>query len=234
MLEIKALNHFYGAIHAIKDIDLTINKGEIVALIGGNGAGKTTTLRRISGLLDNKGDGQIIFQDKDINKTRAEKIAMLGISQVLEGRHIFAQLTVKENLIMGAFNKKVKVDEMIDHVYSLFPRLEEREKQKGGTLSGGEQQMLAVGRALMSDPEVLMMDEPSLGLAPIIVKEIFGIIKKINQQGKTILLVEQNSKAALNIAHRGYVIESGKICMSDSAENLLNNEEVKKSYLGEE
>ena len=233
ILKIESLHYHYGGIQALHGIDLTVSRGEIVALIGGNGAGKTTTLRTVSGLLGAPSSGKIIFQGEDITNKKAEWIAAHGVSQVLEGRHVFSKLTVYENLLMGAFGKNTDFKKSLEYVYSIFPRLEEREQQEGGTLSGGEQQMLAVGRALMSKPEILMMDEPSLGLAPIIIKEIFEIIKKINENGTTILLIEQNSKAALNVAHRGYVIESGKIVLSDTAEALLNNEDVKRSYLGE-
>lgn len=233
VLKLESLDYRYGAIHALRGISLEVKEGEIVALIGGNGAGKTTTLRCISGLLDKPHSGDIKFHSHSILKLRPEQIAAKGIMQVLEGRHIFAKLTVKENLMLGAFNKEVNYNESLEYVYSLFPVLKEREQQEGGTLSGGEQQMLALGRALMSKPRILMMDEPSLGLAPIIVKDIFEMIHQINKDGTTILLVEQNSKAALNIADRGYVIENGEIVLTDSSNNLLNNEEVKKSYLGE-
>jgi len=234
VLEVKDFHFYYGAIHAIKGISMYVNEGEIVALIGGNGAGKTTTLRSISGLLGPINHGEIFFNGELINKKKPHKIAAAGLSQVLEGRHVFPQLTVKENLMLGAYSRKdIKgIQEDLEYVFHLFPRLKEREKQLSGTLSGGEQQMLAVGRSLMQRPKLLMMDEPSLGLAPIIVKEIFKTIKKIKDDGMTILLVEQNSKAALSIADRGYVLETGNIILSDTAEGLINNEEVKKSYLG--
>jgi len=233
ILEIESLIYHYGSIQALRGIDVKVDEGEIVALIGGNGAGKTTTLQCISGLLGPSSSGDIRFLGESIISRRAEWIAANGITHVLEGRHIFSKLTVKENLRMGFFGKTGNFKNTLGYVYELFPRLLEREEQEGGTLSGGEQQMLAVGRALMSKPKLLMMDEPSLGLAPIIVKEIFEIIKKINEDGTTILLVEQNSKAALNVADRGYVVESGQIVIADSAKNLLNNEDIKKSYLGE-
>lgn len=233
LLEIQSLQYHYGSIQALHGIDIKVDEGEIVALIGGNGAGKTTTLRCISGLLGASSSGDIRYMGESIIARRAEWIASKGIMHVLEGRHIFSKLTVKENLRMGFFGKTDNFKNALGYVYELFPRLQEREQQEGGTLSGGEQQMLAVGRALMSKPKLLMMDEPSLGLAPIIVKEIFEIIKKINEDGTTILLVEQNSKAALNVATRGYVVENGQIVIADSAEGLLHNEDVKKSYLGE-
>jgi len=234
ILKIEDLHFHYGAVHALKGIDISVQKGEIVAILGSNGAGKTTTLRCISGLLGHPWKGKILFNGADITKKRAERIASSGISHVLEGRHIFPKLTVKENLVMGAFSKSRPFSKGIDYVYRLFPRLKEREKQEGGTLSGGEQQMLAVGRALMSNPDILLMDEPSLGLAPLIVKEIFAIIKQINQDGVTILLVEQNSKAALNVASRGYVMVNGEVAFTNTAENLMTDENVRKKYLGEE
>jgi branched-chain amino acid transport system ATP-binding protein len=235
MLEIKDLNYYYGDIHAIKGVSFHVNEGEIVTLIGTNGAGKTTTLRCLSGLLDNKGlSGEIMFLGKTISKMQAHKITSLGICQVLEGRHIFPQLSVGENIEVGAYLRKDKgnIKDEIKKIYKQFPRLEERQKQSGGSLSGGEQQMLAIARALIGGPKLILMDEPSLGLAPLIVKEIFEIIKSIKKAGTTILLVEQNSKAALNIADRGYVLETGKIVMDDTASNLLNNEQVQRSYLG--
>lgn len=233
ILEVNSLSYHYGAIHALKSISLTVNKGEIVALIGGNGAGKTTTLRCISGLIGHPSGGDVLYKGESIIRKRAETIAMSGISQVLEGRHIFSKLTVEENLRMGSFGKGANFKDSLEYVYSLFPRLKERYKQLGGTLSGGEQQMLAVGRSLMSTPQILMMDEPSLGLAPIIVKELFETIEQINKNGTTILLVEQNSKAALNIADRAYVMETGSIILSDNAKTLMQNELIRKSYLGE-
>lgn len=233
ILEVKDLNFHYGKIHALKGISLDVNDGEIVTLIGGNGAGKTTTLRSISGLLGSITSGEIRFMGERIDGKKPHKIASLGLAQCLEGRHIFTNLTVRENLNMGAYlrkGKEVSVD--MDYVYSLFPRLLERESQRAGTLSGGEQQMLAVGRALMQKPKLIMMDEPSLGLAPIIIQGIFEIIKKINSDGMPVLLIEQNSTAALKVANRGYVIETGEIVLTDTSENLRNNEEVKNSYLG--
>jgi len=233
LLEINNLHCYYGKIHAVKNVSLYIEKGEIVALVGGNGAGKTTILRSISGLIDVIKQGSIKYSGKIINKVKPHEICAMGLVQVLEGRHVFSHLTVKENLLLGAYLRKDKqIKEDCEYVYNLFPRLREREKQKAGTLSGGEEQMLAVGRGLMSRPKLLMMDEPSLGLAPVLVKNIFKIIERINNNGTTILLVEQNSKAALNIANRGYVIETGKIVLSGKANNLLNNEDIKKSYLG--
>ena len=234
ILKIENLHYHYGAVHALKGINISVGRGEVVAILGSNGAGKTTALRTISGLLGTPFKGQILFRGENITKKRPEKIAASGISHVLEGRHVFTKLTVKENLIMGAFGKARKSGKGIEYVYQLFPRLKEREKQEGGTLSGGEQQMLAVGRALMSSPEILLMDEPSLGLAPLIVKEIFSIIKQINKDGVTILLVEQNSKAALNVANRGYVMVNGEVALTDTAERLMTDESVKKKYLGEE
>jgi branched-chain amino acid transport system ATP-binding protein len=233
ILEIKDFSFSYGAIKAIGGISLHVNEGEIVTLIGGNGAGKTTTLCAISGLLGNISQGEIRFMGEKINRYKPHKAAAIGIAQCLEGRHIFPQLTVRENLMMGAFLRKgAEIKNDLEYVYDLFPRLSEREKQMGGTLSGGEQQMLAVGRALMQSPKILMMDEPSLGLAPLIVKSIFDTIRKINADGITILLVEQNSNAALQVANRGYVLETGNIVLENTSENLLGNEEVRKSYLG--
>lgn len=235
ILKVSDLHYYYGEIHALKGVDLYVEEGEIVTLIGANGVGKTTTLRCISGLLDTIAQGSIEFEGHLIDKLPPHKIASMGLSHVLEGRHIFPQLTVWENIMMGAYLRKghEKLDDDLDYIYSLFPILKTREKQSGGTLSGGEQQMLAIARVLMSRPKILLMDEPSLGLAPIYVAEIFQIIKKINDDGISILLVEQNSRAALNIAHRGYVMESGEIVLSDDAKKLLVNDDVKKSYLGE-
>lgn len=233
ILEINDMHFRYGEIKAVKGITISVGSKEIVTLIGGNGAGKTTTLCAISGLLGNVAQGEILFMGEKINKIKPHIIASMGVVQCLEGRHIFSQLTVRENLMMGAYLRKgpeIKTD--LEYVFNLFPRLLERENQHGGTLSGGEQQMLAVGRALMQRPKILMMDEPSLGLAPFIVQDIFKTIKKINEDGIPILLVEQNSNAALKVAHRGYVLETGNIVLQDTAENLLNNEQVKKSYLG--
>ena len=234
MLEVKGLNFYYSEIHALKDISFTVNEGEVVTLIGANGAGKTTTMRTISGLLGHPRSGSIVFDGKDITREAPHNIAKLGLTQSLEGRQIFPGLTVAENLDMGAYlmHDKEWIKKQLEEVYELFPRLYERRTQMGGTLSGGEQQMLAIGRALMSNPKLLMLDEPSLGLAPLIIKEIFSIIEKINKLGITILLVEQNSKAALHVADRGYVLENGRITMADTAQNLLSNPEVQRSYLG--
>lgn len=233
ILEIKDLNFHYGEIHALKGINLDVNDGEIVTLIGGNGAGKTTTLRSISGLLGNITSGEVRFMGERIDGMKPHKVAELGLAQCLEGRHIFSNLTVMENLSMGSYLRKDKeIGKDLEYVYHLFPRLLEREKQSAGTLSGGEQQMLAVGRALMQKPKLIMMDEPSLGLAPIIIQGIFEIIKQINRDGIPVLLIEQNSNAALQIADRGYVIETGEIILSDKAENLRNNAAIRDSYLG--
>lgn len=234
ILEVNQFSYSYGHIKAVDGISFHVDEGEIVTLIGGNGAGKTTTLRAISGLIRGGQKGSILFEGKEILGLSAHKITGMGIAQCLEGRQIFSHLTVRENLQMGAFLRKDtdKIKQDYEYVYNLFPRLKERNSQLAGTLSGGEQQMLAVGRGLMMNPKILMMDEPSLGLAPIVVNEIFEIIKQINADGKTILLVEQNSNAALTVAHRGYVVETGHIVMSDTAENLRQSEEVKKAYLG--
>ena len=233
MLKIDDINVYYGAIHAIKGISLTVNQGEIVTLIGANGAGKSTTLRTISGLLKPK-TGSITFQGEDIAGTPAHKIVSLGISQVPEGRRIFTEMTVMENLDLGAFIRKDKDGIAADkkHVFELFPRLEERQDQVAGTLSGGEQQMLAMGRALMSRPKLLLLDEPSMGLAPLLIKEIFSIIEDINKSGTTVLLVEQNANMALSIANRAYVLETGRITLSGDAKKLAASEDVRKAYLG--
>ncbi|MBQ4061894.1 MAG: ABC transporter ATP-binding protein [Christensenellaceae bacterium] len=236
ILEIKDFHYYYGNIHAIKGIDLYVDEGEIVTIIGANGAGKSTTLKTISGLTEAKGiRGEILFNGKKISGLGGHKIAGMGIMQVLEGRHIFSQLTVYENIMMGAFLRKDTKDirSDVDGIYRRFPRLEERKNQLGGTLSGGEQQMLAIARGLINRPKVLLMDEPSLGLAPIIVKEIFEAIKQINQEdGTTILLVEQNSKIALNTADRAYVMQTGEMVMNGKCSDLLNDENIKKAYLG--
>ena len=234
ILEVNQFSYSYGHIKAVDGISFHVDEGEIVTLIGGNGAGKTTTLRAISGLIRGGQKGSILFEGKEILGLSAHKITGMGIAQCLEGRQVFSHLTVRENLQMGAFLRKDtdKIKQDYEYVYNLFPRLKERNSQLAGTLSGGEQQMLAVGRRLMMNPKILMMDEPSLGLAPIVVNEIFEIIKQINADGKTILLVEQNSNAALTVAHRGYVVETGHIVMGDTAENLRQSEEVKKAYLG--
>ena len=233
MLEVKGIDVYYGAIHALKGLSLEVEEGSIVTLIGANGAGKTTTLKSISGLLRPR-NGTIMFKGRDISKVAPEKIVGLGISQVPEGRRVFATMTVLENLEMGAYLRKDKkgIESDLENVFTRFPRLKERRKQTAGTLSGGEQQMLAIGRALMARPELMLMDEPSMGLAPLLVKEIFEIIKDINARGTTILLVEQNANMALSIANRAYVIETGEIVLEGTAEQLINSEEVKKAYLG--
>ncbi len=233
MLKIDNINVYYGAIHAIKGISLEVDKGEIVTLIGANGAGKSTTLRTISGLLKPR-TGKISFEDKIISGMPAHRIVECGVSQVPEGRRIFANMTVMENLELGAYIRKDKnaIQNDLKRVFKHFPRLAERKKQEAGTLSGGEQQMLAMGRALMSSPRLLLLDEPSMGLAPLLIKEIFAIIKDINEAGTTILLVEQNANMALSIANRAYVLETGKITLSGDAKELAASEEVRKAYLG--
>ena len=233
MLEVKNLSVSYGAIEAVKDISFTVNDGEIVSLIGANGAGKTTTLHTITGLIPAK-SGSVMYNGVDLLKTHNNKIVTLGMAHIPEGRHVFTRMSVEENLEMGAFSLKDQSDlkKDLDMVYGLFPRLKERRNQKAGTLSGGEQQMLAMGRALMSHPKTILMDEPSMGLSPKLVKEIFSIIRKLHEQGITILLVEQNAKMALSIADRAYVLETGRITMEGDAKELLNNEQVRKAYLG--
>ena len=233
MLEVKNLSVSYGAIEAVKDISFTVNDGEIVSLIGANGAGKTTTLHTITGLVPAK-SGSVMYNGVDLLKTHNNKIVTLGMAHLPEGRHVFTRMSVEENLEMGAFSLKDQSDlkKDLDMVYGLFPRLKERRNQKAGTLSGGEQQMLAMGRALMSHPKTILMDEPSMGLSPKLVKEIFSIIRKLHEQGITILLVEQNAKMALSIADRAYVLETGRITMEGDAKELLNNEQVRKAYLG--
>ncbi|MCG8531548.1 MAG: ABC transporter ATP-binding protein [Desulfovibrionales bacterium] len=233
MLSLEGINTFYGNIHALHDVTLHISEGEIVTLIGANGAGKSTTLMSICGGTPPR-TGTITFEGKPIHRTKMDQIVRLGISQVPEGRLIFPDLTVMENLELGAFlrNDKEAIKRDMDYVFGLFPILEERHKQTGGTLSGGEQQMLAISRALMARPRLLLLDEPSLGLAPIVIQQIFEIIKKVNRSGTTVFLVEQNANQALKIAHRGYVMETGHITMEDSAQRLLANEDVKKAYLG--
>lgn len=233
MLKIQDLNVYYDAIHALKNINVEVNEGEIVTLIGANGAGKTSTLRAISGLVPIR-SGTITFEDKILNGFPSYRIPYLGISHVPEGRRIFSNLTVLENLQLGAYCRKDKegIKKDFDMVFNKFPRLRERMKQRGGTLSGGEQQMLAMGRALMARPKILLMDEPSMGLAPIIVQEIFNIIKEINSSGTTILLVEQNANMALSIANRAYVIETGNIVLEGKAADLMQNSSVKQAYLG--
>ncbi|KAF0233065.1 MAG: branched-chain amino acid transport system ATP-binding [Desulfovibrionaceae bacterium] len=233
MLSMTDIHTYYGSIHALKGVTLTVNQGEIVTLIGANGAGKTTSLMSVSGVTQPK-QGKIVFLGEDITKMTTEKIVAKGITQVPEGRMIFPRLTVRENLLMGAYlrNDKdgVKADE--EKVYELFPKMRERMKQHGGTLSGGEQQMLAIGRALMARPKLLLLDEPSLGLAPIVVENIFEIIQRINREGTTILLVEQNAQMALHIAHRGYVLETGAVTLEGPAKDLLENPKVRSAYLG--
>ncbi len=234
MLEVRNIQTYYGNIQALKNVSLTINEGEIVTLIGANGAGKSTTLMSICGVTPPR-HGEIVFRGQPIQNLSAEKIVSLGICQVPEGRHIFPQMSVLENLEMGAYmrNDKAAIKSDIDYVFERFPILEQRRQQAGGTLSGGEQQMLAISRALLARPSLLLLDEPSLGLAPLIIKQIFEIIKKINvESNTTVFLVEQNANQALKIAHRGYVMENGAITLEDKAENLLSNEDVKKAYLG--
>lgn len=233
LLEVKDLSVHYGVIQALKGVSLQVEEGEIVSLIGANGAGKTTLLQTISGLLKKSG-GDILFMGKSLNKANAKHIVKAGITQVPEGRHIFPEMSVYENLLMGAYLRKDKdgIKKDLEMVYQRFPRLKDRLSQDASTLSGGEQQMLAMGRALMARPKILLLDEPSMGLAPILVKEIFSIIKDINAQGTTILLVEQNAKMALSIADRAYVMETGNIVMCGSGEELAHSEEIQKTYLG--
>lgn len=235
MLKVENLNVHYGVIHALEDVSLTVNDGEIVTLIGANGAGKTTTLHTITGL-KKATSGSVTFDDVDLLKEDASKIVTHGVAHVPEGRHIFIDMTVRENLEMGAYmygrKQKALIEERMEDVFQKFPRLKERQNQLAGTFSGGEQQMLAVGRALMSNPKIILMDEPSMGLSPLLVQEVFDIIKEVNAQGITILLVEQNAKMALKVADRAYVLETGKIKLSGDAKELLRNDEVKKAYLG--
>ncbi len=234
MLSVNNLQVHYGMIQAIKDVSFEVNQGEVIALIGANGAGKTTILHTISGLLQPT-RGSVIFEGQDITKTAAHKIVSLGMAHVPEGRRVFAQLTVLENLRLGAYTRKDKneMEETLKMIYQRFPRLEERKNQIAGTLSGGEQQMLAMGRALMSHPKIILMDEPSMGLSPIFVEEVFKIIRDISAEGTTVLLVEQNAKKALTIADRAYVLETGNIILQGDAKKLMNDESVKKAYLGE-
>ena len=233
MLTLEDVHTYYGHIHALQGVSMTVARGEIVTLIGANGAGKTTTLKTISGLLTPR-SGSVTLEGKDISKTPAHELVRAGIGHAPEGRRIFSRLTVLENLQMGAFTRDLKtIAPDIERVFTLFPRLRERTAQQGGTLSGGEQQMLAIGRALMSKPEVLVLDEPSLGLAPILIQLVFSTIKEINEQGTTILLVEQNALQALTIAHRGYVLQTGNVVLSGAADDLRKNEMVRKAYLGE-
>ncbi len=234
MLEIKDLNVFYGAIHALKGISLTVEEGELVSLIGANGAGKTTTLHAISGLIPSAPGSVVSLDGADLRKTPANKIISMGLAHVPEGRHVFARMTVEENLRMGAYilRDQKQIASGLELVYTHFPRLKERRRQLAGTLSGGEQQMLATGRALMTEPKILLMDEPSMGLSPLLVKEIFAIIETLHKSGITILLVEQNAKMALAVADRAYVLETGKISMSGSAKELAEDDRVRKAYLG--
>ncbi|MGE5507079.1 MAG: ABC transporter ATP-binding protein [Chitinophagales bacterium] len=232
LLEVENLHVYYGAIHALKGVSVQVEEGEIVTLIGANGAGKSTTLKTVSGLLRPK-QGKIVFEGKNLAAMTPHGIVSAGVSQVPEGRRVFASLSVKENLEMGAFRRPDReTAETMKWVFELFPRLEERQKQLAGTLSGGEQQMLAVGRGLMARPRLMMLDEPSMGLAPLLVKEIFAVIQEINRRGTTILLVEQNAHMALSIAHKGYVIETGTISLAGPAADLAANEQVRKAYLG--
>ena len=236
LLELENLNTYYGHVQALKGISLTVDEGEIVTLIGANGAGKSTTLRTISGLLRPR-EGRVVFQDQELNNVPAHEIVYRGISQAPEGRAVFTTLSTNENLNMGAYSlggDKEAIEENRRRVFKLFPRLEERKNQIAGTLSGGEQQMLAIGRALMARPRILMLDEPSLGLAPMLVKAIFQTIREINEQGVTILLVEQNARAALKLANKGYVLETGNIVLEGTAEELMGDERVRKAYLGEQ
>ncbi len=233
ILELDNIHSYYGKIHALKGVSLTVDEGEIVTLIGGNGAGKTTTLRSISGLLHPK-EGSVRLMGKDITRMAPNNVHKEGLGLVPEGRGIFPRLTVLENLEMGAYivKDKAEIERGIDHAFTLFPRLRERSSQKGGTLSGGEQQMLATARGLMSNPKILLMDEPSMGLAPVLVDQIFDVIKELNSHGTTILLVEQNALMALGVAHRAYVLQTGKIVLSGNAQDVARDENVKKAYLG--
>ena len=234
MLEVKDLEVYYGMIQAIKGISFEVNQGEVIALIGANGAGKTTTLHTITGLLSPK-KGSVLFEGQEITKVPAHKIVSMGMAHVPEGRRVFSQLSVYENLKLGAYTRKDKsnIDKELQSIYERFPRLAERKNQLAGTLSGGEQQMLAMGRALMSKPSIVLMDEPSMGLSPILVNEIFDIIESISKSGTTVLLVEQNAKKALSIADRAYVLETGKVVLEGDAKDLLENDSIKKAYLGE-
>ena len=234
MLEVKDLQVYYGMIQAIKGISFEVNQGEVIALIGANGAGKTTILHTVTGLIAPKA-GSIVFEGQDITKIPAHKIVSMGMAHVPEGRRVFAQLSVYDNLKMGAYTRKDKneIEESLEMVYKRFPRLEERKNQMAGTLSGGEQQMLAMGRALMSKPKIILMDEPSMGLSPIFVNEIFNIIQEVSASGTTVLLVEQNAKKALSIADRAYVLETGNIALEGDAKILMNDDSIKKAYLGE-
>jgi branched-chain amino acid transport system ATP-binding protein len=233
LLELRGVHTYYGKIHALHGLDVVVNRGEIVTLIGANGAGKTTTLKTISGLLHPR-SGDVLFDGKDISRTPAHELVTRGIAHAPEGRRIFSRLTVLENLQMGAFTRRSSESgPQLERALELFPRLKERLRQRGGSLSGGEQQMLAIARALMSEPRVLLLDEPSLGLSPILVQQIFRLIQEINEQGMTILLVEQNAVQALAIAHRGYVLQTGKVILTDTAAVLAANPDVRRAYLGE-
>ena len=234
LLEVKDLQVYYGMIHAIKGVSFHVEEGEIIALIGANGAGKTSILHTISGLLSPK-EGEVLLEGQNVTKLPPHKIVGLGMAQVPEGRRVFSQMTVYQNLKMGAYTRKDKdeIDATIDMIYKRFPRLEERKNQTAGTLSGGEQQMLAMGRALMSHPKIILMDEPSMGLSPILVNEIFDIIKSVNETGTTVLLVEQNARKALMVADRAYVLETGRITNSGKASDLMNDDSIRKAYLGE-
>ena len=234
LLEVQDIQVYYGMIQALKGVSFSVNEGEVIALIGANGAGKTTTLQTLTGIIPAKA-GSIIYEGKNLTKTPAHKIVEMGMAHVPEGRRVFADMSVYENLLMGAYTRKDKneIAQNLEMVYKRFPRLKERTGQRAGTLSGGEQQMLAMGRALMSKPKIILMDEPSMGLSPIFVNEIFDIIQAVSESGTTVLLVEQNAKKALSIADRAYVLETGKITMSGNAKDLLEDEAVKKAYLGE-
>jgi branched-chain amino acid transport system ATP-binding protein len=233
ILELDDVHTYYGNIHALKGVSLQVERGEIVTLIGSNGAGKSTTLRTISGIQRPR-EGRILFEEAEIQQVPAHEVVKLGIAQAPEGRHVFARMSVYENLQMGAFSRpRVSITDDVSRVYDLFPRLKERRTQKAGTLSGGEQQMLAIARALMARPVLLLLDEPSMGLSPILTEQIFAIIADINGQGTTVLLVEQNAQMALNVANRGYVLQTGKIILSDTAANLAANQQVRQAYLGE-
>ena len=234
MLQVQDLKVYYGVINAIKGVSFEVNEGEVIALIGANGAGKTTILHTVTGLVSPK-SGSVVFEGKSLTKMPAHKIVGLGMAHVPEGRRVFGQLTVYDNLMLGAFSlrSRTKIEENLRYVYSHFPRLEERKNQVAGTLSGGEQQMLAMGRALMSNPKIILMDEPSMGLSPLLVNEIFKIIKEVSKDGATVLLVEQNAKKALSIADRAYVLETGKIVMEGRAADLLNDARIRTAYLGE-
>jgi branched-chain amino acid transport system ATP-binding protein len=233
VLTVDDIHTYYGSIEALKGISIDVNDGEIVTLIGANGAGKSTTLRSISGIVPPR-SGRIVFNGREIQGLPGHTVAEIGIAQSPEGRRIFPRMSVLENLEMGAFTRRDQagIREDLDRVYSLFPRLKERERQKGGTMSGGEQQMLAIGRALMAQPKLLLLDEPSLGLAPVIVDRIYEVVREINQQGTTIVLVEQNANYALDVSHRGYVLETGHVVLSDTSESLRNDERVQAAYLG--